>query len=405
MVLNKKLIYVSNNAFDKDNNINPFLLHEISSLVNKFDAFYIVCNRGIYFCDNNHNIKKIHNVKKIYRLIAFIKTIFNKEFIKELHSMIMDKKFSLQGVKKLVYFTFYGELLYHLIKHIKFENNNNTIFYSFWLSYDAYAIAKCKKNNPNINTIARAHSYELQINRNPWNPYMMKNFIISNIDHIYFISKDSLNEILKYQDMNEHKFHINYLGSSSENTGYIKRCYERLKIVSCSSIVKVKQINWIIEALANWNYCKIEWVHIGDGPEAHNVEELAKEKLNKNPNISYEFKGFIRNDLVKIKLQDDSINLFINTSASEGVPVSIMEAMSVGIPIIAPNINGIPELVDSSCGILFEKAEGVEGVYNAIKQYYMSNEAEKIEMGYYSYEKWKNMFCLEKNIGNIFKAI
>ena len=39
------------------------------------------------------------------------------------------------------------------------------------------------------------------------------------------------------------------------------------------------------------------------------------------------------------------IDLFINTSSSEGVPVSIMEALSVGIPIIATDVGGTKEIV------------------------------------------------------------
>jgi len=34
------------------------------------------------------------------------------------------------------------------------------------------------------------------------------------------------------------------------------------------------------------------------------------------------------------------VDVFINTSSSEGLPVSIMEAMSFGIPVIATNVGG-----------------------------------------------------------------
>jgi glycosyltransferase involved in cell wall biosynthesis len=45
-------------------------------------------------------------------------------------------------------------------------------------------------------------------------------------------------------------------------------------------------------------------------------------------------------------------DVFINVSSSEGVPVSIMEAMSFGIPAIATDAGGNREIVNSSSGFL-----------------------------------------------------
>ena len=52
--------------------------------------------------------------------------------------------------------------------------------------------------------------------------------------------------------------------------------------------------------------------------------------------------------------------LFINTSESEGIPVSIMEALSFGIPVIAPDIGGISEIITSGLnGILIDRKDNV----------------------------------------------
>ncbi|MGZ5247769.1 MAG: glycosyltransferase, partial [Flavitalea sp.] len=48
-------------------------------------------------------------------------------------------------------------------------------------------------------------------------------------------------------------------------------------------------------------------------------------------------------------------DLFLNVSESEGVPVSIMEAMSAGLPVIATNVGGTREIVDGSNGVLVNK--------------------------------------------------
>ena len=47
--------------------------------------------------------------------------------------------------------------------------------------------------------------------------------------------------------------------------------------------------------------------------------------------------------------------MFVLGSLYEGNPITILEAMSVGLPIIAPNVGGIPDVVvDKKNGFLYE---------------------------------------------------
>jgi glycosyltransferase involved in cell wall biosynthesis len=51
---------------------------------------------------------------------------------------------------------------------------------------------------------------------------------------------------------------------------------------------------------------------------------------------------------------------FVLTSTSEGLPLTILEAMGVGIPVVATRVGGVPELVDDGeTGILVEPADAV----------------------------------------------
>ena len=64
--------------------------------------------------------------------------------------------------------------------------------------------------------------------------------------------------------------------------------------------------------------------------------------------------------------KNNYVDLFINTSKSEGLPVSLMEATSFGIPIMAPNVGGIKEIVTKETGILFEPNKEIEQLANYI---------------------------------------
>ncbi|MBA4321553.1 MAG: glycosyl transferase family 1, partial [Odoribacter sp.] len=62
--------------------------------------------------------------------------------------------------------------------------------------------------------------------------------------------------------------------------------------------------------------------------------------------------GAVGHDELMNYFKTTSIDLFINVSSSEGVPVSVMEAMSFGIPVIATDVGGTSEIVSGKTGLL-----------------------------------------------------
>jgi glycosyltransferase involved in cell wall biosynthesis len=62
----------------------------------------------------------------------------------------------------------------------------------------------------------------------------------------------------------------------------------------------------------------------------------------------------------------EKYNVFINTSNIDNTPVSVMEAMALGLPIVSTNVGGIPFLIDGRVdGLLVEK-NNVNDMVNAI---------------------------------------
>ncbi|MCB9192580.1 MAG: glycosyltransferase [Flavobacteriales bacterium] len=145
------------------------------------------------------------------------------------------------------------------------------------------------------------------------------------------------------------KFHCERLGVEKQNVIDKNLESESIQLVSLSGIVPVKQIEFIIRTLAEWDGKKIEWHHIGSAKDqAYGliIEQMAEEILKPKNNVSHKFHGFIKPEHVIAKLEELNPHFLINASTFEGIPVSMMEACSLGIPIIGPDVCGVPEIIE-----------------------------------------------------------
>lgn len=121
-----------------------------------------------------------------------------------------------------------------------------------------------------------------------------------------------------------------------------------LKIVTCSAVTRVKRLDRLSSALKS-TALPVRWTHIGDGELMPEIRESA---AGLPGNIKVEFLGNIPSEDVLDVLVSRPFDIFLNVSESEGVPVSIMEGLSAGIPVFATDVGGTSEIVDDSVGKL-----------------------------------------------------
>jgi sugar transferase (PEP-CTERM/EpsH1 system associated) len=89
----------------------------------------------------------------------------------------------------------------------------------------------------------------------------------------------------------------------------------------------------------------IKLVIVGDGPEYNNLKNL----IDSNDASDRIILLGHRDDIPPI-LQ--SFNLFVLPSSSEGLSNVLLEAMATGLPLVAYNVGGNPELIDNDGGYL-----------------------------------------------------
>ena len=138
------------------------------------------------------------------------------------------------------------------------------------------------------------------------------------------------------------------------------------QIVSCSHIVPVKRVAFLAEAIGGLGF-KVRWTHIGDGPLRAEVEAV----IEKFPeNVNGVLLGAMPNAEVLRYYSENHVDLFVNVSESEGVPVSIMEAFSFGIPVLATDTGGVSEIVDETVGKLLHVDISTEQLRKEIVGFY-----------------------------------
>lgn len=130
------------------------------------------------------------------------------------------------------------------------------------------------------------------------------------------------------------------------------------------------------------------------------VERLSSEikKLGIEENVNY--LGWINTDERNYWLKKSKI--FILPSYYEAMPMSILEAMSFGIPVISTQVGGIPTLINNNVdGILYTPGNLEELRNSILKLYSDDNLLKKISNN--CYKKCKNKFSLDKINNEILK--
>lgn len=84
-------------------------------------------------------------------------------------------------------------------------------------------------------------------------------------------------------------------------------------------------------------------------------------------------------------------DVFLNTSEWEGVPNSVLEAMSAGLPVIAPAVGGIPEVVDDTVGYLISSFDDVAAYVDALADI-IDNPSALLTKGTAARERVRNRF-------------
>lgn len=138
-------------------------------------------------------------------------------------------------------------------------------------------------------------------------------------------------------------------------------------LFSVGELNQNKNHSLVIRALAKLNNPNIHYMIAGKGDLKEPLEKLSKELgVEKQVHLL----GYREDIPVLYKCSD----AFVFPSIREGLPVSLMEAMSAGLPVICSRIRGNVDLIENEKGGLLYSADNAEGFAEGISKVYESQE-------------------------------
>lgn len=159
-------------------------------------------------------------------------------------------------------------------------------------------------------------------------------------------------------------------------------------IVSTGRIVAEKGYDILLQVMERFRGREnIKFVIAGDG----NYKSIIERRIQQLEMEKQVFLLGYRADIDNILSGSD---IFVICTKHETLCISLQEAGLHGLPLIATNVGGIPEIVDTSCGLLVEN-ENVEGFLQAINTL-IDNPNLRNKMGANAYQKVKDKFDSKK---------
>jgi glycosyltransferase involved in cell wall biosynthesis len=388
-----------------------FLDDELKVLNPFFKKIYVLLpyhptNEELHrFIPSNLEIISINHKRSLKLKILSLFQVFNKIFISEFIRIIFNKcRFPTPIILKTMIMDLVKskEIMLKIKEIILTKGIQNMYFYSYWNDYKALALARLKKGGHSGIYFSRAHSSDIFSHRATGNYLPYKPFILCNLDATFSVSSMGKLELETYTSKRNARIIVSRLGKTNNRTPLFDKNDKRFLFCSCSHFNSLKRVHLIPKLIKYLGLKEVHWVHFGWGYSEY--YELVMKEL-KDCDFTFELMGAKENEAILNFYNENYVDLFINLSTHEGIPVSIMEALSAGIPVMATDVGGTREIVNEQSGFLIHKDFSVSEVAATLKSFLLSDQVLIQNKRKSAYSFWKANYEGEKNYLHFYKEL
>jgi len=327
----------------------------------EFDCYYITIRSS----DTISDIGKI-SIKKIYLVIEL--------YIKILWALISFRPNKIYFTASISGVAFYRDLVISSLWKIYRLFKNVDIYYHYHTKGVNNFVSSSRKN------LNLTSFFLKDVNLILLSPMLLPDFDrIKSFNKVYYLPNGVENMIDKIE--------------------FIKK--DRVDILYLSNMIKSKGYFSVLE-LANKTKDRDVYYHFAGGWKDDNDKDEFFEYIKDN-NLSKKvvFYGFINREEKSNLFKKSDIFIFPTRYKNEAFPLTILEALSYGVPVISTDEGSIPYILDNKSGIILNDLDNLE---NALNQ--AINTLLNIETSIYCRDRYLNNFTLkefENNFIKIFK--
>lgn len=277
------------------------------------------------------------------------------------------------------------------------ELNRDDAFYSFWMNEWAMALAILKMRDKVANFVFRVNGYDIYDERHEGNYLPFRSFIYRYTSLIIPLSITS-EKYVKSKSKLHHKIKHSYFGTRDFGEA-IKRKKREFTVFTCSSAIPLKRLEKIANALSLMDI-SVVWVHHGEGETIERVREFL---LNSKSKVDFILSPKVSDYSKVIEIQKGlAPDVFVNLSETEGLPVSVIEALSLGTPVLLNDVGSCKELVNEDTGILVSVDESPANI--AEKMFTFMPDKNKFDRSKIR-QFWREKFSAEVNYSKFAKEL
>lgn len=277
-----------------------------------------------------------------------------------------------------------------LIRQIAQQNSGGKVFgYAFWADDMALAVAMARKRGWVEKAACRAHGWDVYPGRSPAGFLPFRELLARHLDHYRFVSHDGLRvarqqlESVSYPSMGVSRLGVP--GMAQEPLGRPKP----FTVLSCSNLIPLKRVDRIPRALALLSEPTL-WIHLGDGPERDRVEEACRSLPD---HVEARLMGHLPHGEIPEVYRRLQPTVLLNLSAWEGLPVTMMEAMAAGVPVVGTDVGGVREIVRAGeNGLLLSPDPTPEEVARALTTVSALSEEAYRTYAFQAWDSWRREF-------------
>lgn len=275
------------------------------------------------------------------------------------------------------------------------------VFYTYWWGATTTGFGLSRKGR----VITRAHGFDLYEDRHTPAYLPCRRGSLRLLDGI-FPDSDRGREYLEHTFGNALcRCETARLGVSDPGLSCPPSADGVLRVVSCSVQVPVKRLDLLIDGLGTAGRMeralRIEWTHFGTGFLQPELERQVAAAFP--PNVTHHFAGYSDQKALFAWYGANPVDVFVNVSASEGTPVSIMEAIACGIPVLATSVGGNVEIATERNGLRLPPNPSACEVAATLLRFRPSGETLGWRAG--SLNLWREQYDADSNLSKFAKII